>query len=191
MNIPTKISIISMILGLTLAYSLYYQRKYRKLFDSGNTLILKTLPEFSLKKIEGVEKLTNSDFLKEKRPGMIHFWATWCAPCEEELPDFINLAKEFEDTMIFFLVAVNDENNKIKKFMKRFKKLPKNVYLAHDDSGKTSARFGTIKLPETYLFSSTGTHLNKYVGPQNWSYQGVKNRLGFYLESVIQPSTPK
>ena len=66
---------------------------------------------------------------------MVHFWATWCAPCEAELPEFIDLAKKFEK-ITFFLIAVNDEEKKIHKFFKRFGELPPNVRLAHDEEGE-------------------------------------------------------
>ena len=186
MSISTKISVISLILGLTLAYSLYYQQKYKKFFDSGNGLILKTLPEFSLESVLQEGKVGTDDFFAGKaRLGMVHFWATWCAPCEVELPSFIELAKKFEKKgVIFLLVAVNDQKEKIKKFFKRFKSLPKNVRLVHDEKGQISVRFGTVKLPETYLFSSDGRHINKYVGAQDWGQKSVETRLKFYLESV-------
>ena len=99
------------------------------------------------------------------------------------MPEFINLAKKFEQ-IAFVLIAVNDDDVKIRKFFKRFGKLPSNVRLAHDRNGGISARFGTIKLPETYLFSWDRRHVNKYVGPQEWGRKGVAVRLGFYLESV-------
>ena len=185
MSISTKISVIGLILSLTLAYSLYYKRQYRHFFDSGNGLVLKTLPDFSLKSLLSEEMVTSKNiFQRGKKFAMVHFWATWCAPCEAELPAFINLAKKFEK-IAFVLVAVNDDDKKIHKFFKRFGKLPSNVYLTHDRESSVSVRFGTIKLPETYLFSRINKrHINKYVGPQEWEKRSVEVRLKFYLESV-------
>ena len=132
------------------------------------------------------EKMVTSEniFDNGKKFSMVHFWATWCAPCEAELPAFINLAKKFE-RIAFVLIAVNDDDKKIRKFFKRFGKLPSNVYLSHDRDGKTSTRFGTIKLPETYLFAfKNGRHINKYIGAQEWEKRSVEIRLKFYMESV-------
>ena len=184
-SISTKISVIALILSSTLAYSLYYKRQYGHFFESGEGLVLKTLPEFSLKNLLSEKMVTSENIFEQGRAfSMIHFWATWCAPCEAELPAFINLAKKF-DKIAFILVAVNDEDKKIHKFFKRFGKLPSNVFLAHDEKGKVSTRFGTIKLPETYLFTrKNGRHINKYVGPQEWERKSVEVRLKFYLESV-------
>ena len=186
MSISTKISVIGLILSLTLAYSLYYKRKYRHFFESGDGLVLKTLPEFSLENLSfGEERVTSASIFGDgKKFSMVHFWATWCAPCEAEIPALINLAKKFEK-IGFALVAVNDEDKKIQKFFRRFGKLPSNVYLAHDREGKISTRFGTIKLPETYLFAlESKRHINKYIGVQEWENKSVEMRLKFYLESV-------
>ena len=185
MSISTKISVIGLILSLTLAYSLYYKREYRQFFETGSGLVLKKLPQFSLKSVFSEEKVTSeSIFTGGKKFSMVHFWATWCAPCEAELPAFINLAKKFEK-IAFVLIAVNDDDKKIRKFFKRFGQLPSNVYLAHDRDGKISTRFGTIKLPETYLFTlKNGRHINKYIGAQEWEKRSVEIRLKFYLESV-------
>ena len=185
MSISTKISVIGFILGLTLAYSLYYKRQYRHFFESGTGLVLKKLPEFSLKDFFSEKRVTSeSIFAHGAKFSMVHFWATWCVPCEAELPAFINLAKKFE-RIAFVLIAVNDDGKKIDKFFKRFGKLPPNVYLAHDKDAKVSTRFGTIKLPETYLFALKGRrHINKYVGAQEWEKESIEIRLKFYLESV-------
>ena len=187
MSVSTKVSIIGLILSLTLACSLYYKRKYRHFFESGDGLVLKTLPKFSLKSLLSGEMVSSENIFEQgKKFGMIHFWATWCAPCEAELPEFIDLAKKFEE-MAFVLIAVNDDDGKIRKFFKRFESLPSNVSLAHDRDGGISARFGTIKLPETYLFSKNKRHVNKYVGPQEWGRKSVEVRLRFYLESIGKP----
>ena len=185
MSISTKISVMGLILGLTLAYSLYYKHQYKQFFESGGGLVLKTLPDFSLKVPSSEKRVVPDDlFADGKKFAMVHFWATWCAPCEAELPEFIKLAKKF-DQIGFALIAVNDDEKKIDKFFKRFGELPSNIYLAHDEEGTVSARFGTIKLPETYLFArKSRRHVNKYIGPQEWGKKSVEVRLKFYLESV-------
>ena len=185
MSISTKISVIGLILGITLAYSLYYKRQYRHFFESGSGPVLKTMPDFSLPSLSSEKELTaESLFADGRKFAMVHFWATWCAPCEAELPEFIALAKKFEK-ITFALIAVNDEEVKINKFFKRFGKLPPNIHLAHDEEGKVSARFGSIKLPETYLFTlKNWRHINKYIGPQEWGRKSMEIRLKFYLESV-------
>jgi hypothetical protein len=82
------------------------------------------------------------------------------------------------------LLAVQDSDKKINKFLKRFGDLPANVVVAHDEKGDSMLTFGTVKVPETYLFAKNGKNLNKYIGPQDWKHKSYKDRMNFYLSSL-------
>ncbi|MGZ3809766.1 MAG: TlpA family protein disulfide reductase, partial [Bacteriovorax sp.] len=77
---------------------------------------------------------------------------------------------------------VNDDEVKIKKFMGRFS-LPKNVLVVMDRENKVMDLFGTLKVPESFLFDSTGKHINKFIGPQEWAQESYKTRLDFWLNT--------
>ena len=81
------------------------------------------------------------------------------------------------------LVAVNDEEVKIKKFLKRFPNIPKNVTFALDGQNKVMDLMGTLKVPETFLFSNEGKHINKFIGPQDWLSESYVTRLSFWLNT--------
>jgi thiol-disulfide isomerase/thioredoxin len=40
---------------------------------------------------------------------MLDFWATWCPPCQEEMPALVKLAKEYEDKGLVFVAASRDD----------------------------------------------------------------------------------
>ncbi len=178
MNLSTKLFSIILILALTVAYSMYEKSKIDAL-DSTGKLVLQELPDVNLADLEGNKVFTKSSLIDQDTRGlMVHFWGTWCAPCEAELPSFLKLADRLQVLGVkFLLIAVNDDVKKIKKFMKRFKTLPENVYLANDPSGESMSIFGTAKVPETYLFSRAGKHLNKFVGPQEWEMATYFDRI--------------
>lgn len=178
MTFATKIFSIVLIIALTVAYSMYEKSKITAL-DSSGKLVLQELPEIKLADLEGNMAFTKQSLIDQDTRGlMVHFWGTWCAPCEAELPSFMKLADRLQVLGVkFLLIAVNDDVNKIKKFMKRFKSLPENVYLANDPSGESMSIFGTAKVPETYLFSKNGKHLNKFVGPQEWEMATYFDRI--------------
>ena len=42
------------------------------------------------------------------KPMVLHFWATWCGICDEEMPDWESLYQEFGDQVTFVMVDVVD-----------------------------------------------------------------------------------
>jgi thiol-disulfide isomerase/thioredoxin len=121
---------------------------------------------------------------------MVHFWGTWCAPCEAELPELLRLINRFErqPNVKFLLVATNDEVVAIKKHLKTLK-LPEmgSVHWLIDNKNVHRDAFGTTRVPETYVFSSDKTTLRKFVGPQEW------NKTMFFqtFDELLQISTKK
>ncbi len=97
---------------------------------------------------------------------MIHFWATWCAPCLEEIPTLISFAQK-KKAIVFYFIAVDDEKGKVKKYLQQFS-LPQNIIVLFDD-GKFSKKLGTTNLPESYFFQSNGQLILKYIGRQDWN----------------------
>jgi thiol-disulfide isomerase/thioredoxin len=188
-SLSIKISILCLIIGVTLVFSLYERNQVRSLVERAESgPILKRLPAFETVKLftkDVPEAFTDLTLKKwNSKLVFVHFWGTWCAPCEAELPPLIKLAASFsKEDMLFLFVAVNDEEAKIDKFMKRFGTLPENVLLLMENSGKMMIDFGTTKVPETYLFNRSGKHLTKFVGPQDWDASSYRERLHFYLSS--------
>lgn len=180
-----KISVVALIIAMTLGYSIIKKRQVDKLTNTENNLILKELPRFEVPALDGGFVSSRNLFSDGSRAALVHFWGTWCGPCEAELPEFIEFVRKNKDKGVkALLLAVQDDDVAIKKYLKRFGKLPENIVLAHDKEGKSMITFGTVKVPETYLFAANGKNLNKFVGPQTWSLQAIQNRLEFYLSSI-------
>ncbi len=183
MSTINKFTIIFLLISASVGYSLYHKRKLDTYFDASITPILKELPEsanltyFSTGKPLDLKELT-----KSSNGLLVHFWGTWCAPCEYELPEFLKFSSELEKHDIkVILLAVNDKDTKIKKFMKRFGKLSKNIILVHDKAGLSMKEYGVVKVPETFLFNKSGRNVNKFVGPQDWGLPSYIKRIVSYL----------
>ncbi|MBP9673500.1 MAG: TlpA family protein disulfide reductase [Bacteriovoracaceae bacterium] len=169
-------------LALIFFYALLQKNQLAKKFSpeiSFSKELIKTIPDFKFISFATNQEITLRDFWEVDTRGLIvHFWATWCAPCEEEFPSLLNFIKKNEDSKIkFLLVAVNDDVIKIKKFLEKNKTLPKNMILALDNSGQTLDLFGTEKLPETYLFDSQKKIYTKWIGPQDWQAEYYQDQL--------------
>ena len=109
---------------------------------------------------------------------LVNFWATWCAPCREEMPSLGRLA-QMMDPATFQLVAVTVDKTwePVDAFFAH-KPTPYPVVL--DPEAVTSLAFGTSKFPETYLIDGQGNVKLKFVGARNWS----EDRIVALLEEL-------
>ena len=177
-----KVSVVSILMALTFLYAIHHKRFISNL-TSNQGPILKELPAFETKELwSGAPVNPEKLFEKGNSLAMVHFWGTWCAPCELEFPGLMGLVKKFDlKEMVVLLLAVHDDEERMKKYLKRFGKLPQNILVAHDPGGELLAHFGTHRVPETYLFGRRGKILNKWIGPQDWEKSHYFNQVQFYL----------
>jgi thiol-disulfide isomerase/thioredoxin len=167
----TKIIVILVLIGGALGYTLWSQKEMEaRLSATAQESLLKRLPAVQFSALEGGAKPV-ADMVRESgaKAVLVHFWATWCGPCEAELPEMMRFIQAQTGDVLFLLVAVNDDAVKIQKFLKQLP-LPQNrkVMWVMDQTQAHRDAFGTTKLPETYLFAADGTILRKLVGPQTW-----------------------
>ena len=99
---------------------------------------------------------------------MLNFWATWCAPCKEEMPSLNLLQKNKNlDNLKIFPINVGQEN--IKKSYKFFSDLKINNLDLYFDSPITLAKkFGLRGIPTTVLINKEGLEFARIVGSINF-----------------------
>lgn len=172
--------IIIAFLGLTFGYVAYEAYKLDNKLSvysknlSGNSAI-SSLPKVTFPYFENSKKLFDLEAsAKEGNYLVVHFWATWCGPCETEFPELVDLTELLKDkqNVKFLFVAANDEVKKVKKFLKKFSKFSNYVILV-DNNFIHQNKFGTFKLPETYLFGPDLSLIKKFVGPQKWTQKHI------------------
>jgi thiol-disulfide isomerase/thioredoxin len=104
---------------------------------------------------------------------MLHFWATWCAPCIDEVPAIQRLAEDYADNHQFSLVmvAVQDDPDAVKEFLgDRFKKT------LFDPQWQVARRCGTEKVPETFLLVN-GEVVQSFIGATNWDDSAARSPI--------------
>ena len=115
---------------------------------------------------------------------LVHFWATWCPPCIQEVPALQRLTRDFaghEDFSVL-MVAVSDSNDKVRAFLGRGADM-----VLFDPSWEVANRYGTDKLPETYLVVN-GQVVRKFVGTTDWDDVALRQTIEAKLKGA-RPST--
>lgn len=167
-----RILVILILIAATVAYSLFQKKSLESQLATTSTAVLAKLPQGVFQTLEGEPFDVHQFYDKEKIDLLVvHYWGTWCAPCEAELPALLSFIKRFEDrpAVKFLLVAVNDEVPKIKKHLKSFALPKSSIIFLLDNANIHRDTYGTTRVPETYVFSSDKTNLRKYMGPQEWN----------------------
>jgi len=86
--------------------------RFRKI-DSSNPVIGQTRPEFAMKDIEGnIRNIKDWD----GQVIVLNFWATWCPPCLEEIPAFIEIQEEMENRGLQIIGIAVDNEDDVKQF---------------------------------------------------------------------------
>ena len=97
---------------------------------------------------------------------VVNFWATWCAPCREEMPEFVRAQREFGPRGLQFVGIAVDEPDKVAQFAKELElNYPALMggYGAVELSKTLGNQLGA--LPFTVVIDRTGTVARTQLGP--------------------------
>ena len=106
---------------------------------------------------------------------LVNFWATWCAPCREEMPSLERLRSSLEGRP-FVVLAVNvAEGGRVAgDFMKA---MPLGFTVLLDRDGRTTKAWGARILPATYVLGPEGEVRFRHVGALDWSSAEAQRRI--------------
>ena len=111
---------------------------------------------------------------------LLNFWATWCAPCKEEMPslDLLEENKELNNLKIFPINVGKDNLNKASSFFNNLKIRNLNLYF---DNPQTLAKKLSLRgIPTTILFNKKGDEFARIVGSIDFSDQKFLDWLRQY-----------
>ena len=78
---------------------------------------------------------------------LLNFWATWCAPCIEELPSLQALHQQLPQVVIL-AVSVDEDPDAYHRFLQEH---PLNLLTVEDTERRVNALYGTNLFPESYV----------------------------------------
>ena len=121
-----------------------------------------TAPDFTV-----LDKDGNTVRLSDKfgKPVVINFWATWCPPCKQELPDFDKLCKEYGDRVVFMMVNLTDGYRDTVDGTKRFvsgKGYTFPVYF--DTKDNAASAYNVSSIPQTTFIDAKGNIYTTRIG---------------------------
>ena len=108
-------------------------------------------PDFTLKSRSG-ENIKLSELRGEVV--MINFWASWCAPCRQEMPLLEELYKKYSD-LGFTLLAVNVEEDSSKADI-LLKDIPVTFPVLYDNTNKVTKLYKVVAMPSTIIVDRDG-----------------------------------
>lgn len=144
--------------------------------------INQVLPDFESKDIQG--RLTRLSQYQGKIV-ILNFWASWCAPCVEEMPSLIKLVKAFPQDVVLLAISGDSTMEDIESFLKSFpelKTLP-NIQVIFDENKRLSQQYQIYRLPESFILNQDRVMVKKISGIIDWHNDDALE----YMKSLIKP----
>ncbi|WP_077213847.1 thiol-disulfide oxidoreductase ResA [Bacillus dakarensis] len=141
-------SIILILLGAAVVYTLY--ANFTK-DDIQKVEVGKKAPDFVLSDMNG-EKHRLSDY--EGKGVLLNFWATWCKPCEREMPYMDSGYKVYKDKGVQVLaVNIGESDVVVNEFINRY---DLSFPVLNDKNQEVLTAYGVDPLPITFLINKDG-----------------------------------
>ena len=100
---------------------------------------------------------------------LLNFWATWCAPCKDEMPslDALKMNSSLSNLKIF---PINVGKENVKKSKKFFKDLNiKNLNIYFDNDSTLAKNFSLRGIPTSLLFNKDGEEFARIIGSTDFA----------------------
>ncbi|MFD3445667.1 peroxiredoxin family protein [Microbacteriaceae bacterium 4G12] len=175
-----KLLVIGLLIALC-GYALYHQfwktdkvtvakqKSAAEVMANAGLEIGKAAPDFELQALDG-SKMKLSD-LKGKKV-ILNFWATWCPPCKEEVPEMQAFYEKHKDNVV--ILAVNytiSEKAGAEEKVKNFAKENGVTFpILLDTTSNVGNMYKVISLPTSYFIDTNGVIRQKFIGPMTVKY---------------------
>lgn len=96
-------------------------------------------------------------------PVLVDFWATWCGPCKEEIPAFVEAYDRYKDRGLVILgVSIDDTVEQLRPFMKEYRMQYPVLQMTPEVENAYGPLYG---VPITFFIARDGTICRRHMGP--------------------------
>jgi thiol-disulfide isomerase/thioredoxin len=142
------------------------------------------MPPFLVNDVEG-HVLSTAEW--RGKVVIVNFWATWCPPCREEIPEMIELANRFKDRLQ--IIGISEDDDATPDEVRDFARDAKINYPIVMGSSGISAEYGGVPaLPTSFLVNTEGQVVQKHVGlfPAEVYDREIRALLGEHVDMRIE-----
>lgn len=122
------IGIVLAIVSAVAGYQLQQYQKQDEVTETKQAVVVKNpiapkevvgtkMNDFSLFDVDGQQRSISE---WQGKTLVINFWATWCGPCREEIPAFVELQQQYQNDGVQFIGIALQEAEEIRDFLKEF-----------------------------------------------------------------------
>ena len=129
----------------------------------------KPAPNFTL--IDGSQRVELSKY--RGKVVVLNFWASWCAPCIEEIPSLNQLQQEMPQ-LVVLAVSVDQDEGAYRRFLATHRV---DFTTIRDGDQRSNALYGTFVFPDTYIIDRNGRIRRKFINAQDWTSPEILHYL--------------
>jgi len=142
-------------------------------------------PAFELERLDGGRLSLES---LRGRVVLLNFWATWCPPCEEEMPAMERLHQALAGQPFELVaVSVDEDRNAVASFRQR---LGLGFPILLDPKHQVSNAYQTFRYPESFLIDANGRIVSHFIGNREWDAASYLAQIRTLLPPTTAAGSP-
>lgn len=107
----------------------------------------------------------------------LNIWATWCAPCREEMPSMEKLYQRLHDNKGFVMLAVSQDTSNRDEVLAYVKKHGYHFDVLLDPQNAVAEAYKVSGVPETFIIDREGRIVAHHAGAFDWSQPAISDAL--------------
>jgi cytochrome c biogenesis protein CcmG/thiol:disulfide interchange protein DsbE len=138
------------------------------------SVVGRPVPDLQLAALNGGKAVRLADL--RGRVVLLDVWASWCAPCKQELPMLDDMSNRLRSKGVEIVaVSIDDNREDAEGFLKS--RPSWSIRLAHDPEGKVPGKLQPSKMPSSYIVDRKGVIRQVNAGFERGDAQKLETRL--------------